>query len=166
MAVNLVFFNKNGRRKEVALDNGVTIVGRRPDCDIRIPLSHISRKHCRFVQKEDQTLVQDLGSANGTFLNSERVMEAAVAPGDKVAVGTITFTVQVDGQPSDIVPPPPPVRTKKSEEDKSSGPSSADQNHAAEPATVRENPLRGDLGAEGSPLSDFDVDEFLNEPDK
>ena len=87
MAVNLIFFSKNGRRKDIALDDGVTIIGRRPDCDIRIPLLYVSRKHCRFIRKDDQTVVQDLGSANGTFLNSERIMEAEVSAGDKVGVG-------------------------------------------------------------------------------
>ena len=102
MAVNLVFYSKNGRRKDITLDDGVTIVGRRPDCDIRIPLLYVSRKHCRFIRKEEQTVVQDLGSANGTFLNSERIMEAVVGPGDKVGVGSVTFTVQIDGEPSEI----------------------------------------------------------------
>lgn len=165
MAVNLVFFSKSGRCKHISLDGGVTIVGRRPDCDIRIPLSYVSRKHCRFIRKEDQTLVQDLGSANGTFLNSERIMEATIGPGDKVGVGSITFTVQIDGQPAEIVPPKPPANAEKNETQPMES-SSIAQANIGETATIQEESPFGGSGSNEEPLSDFDIDDFLNEPDK
>ena len=65
----------------------------------------VSRKHCRIVHQDDKTTVQDLGSANGTYLNSERVMEAVVNAGDRLIIGGIAFTVQIDGVPADIEPP-------------------------------------------------------------
>ncbi|MBN1845956.1 MAG: FHA domain-containing protein [Sedimentisphaerales bacterium] len=105
MTMNLIFFTKGGKRKNIAIDEGVTIVGRRPDCDIRIPLLYVSRKHCRIIRQEEKTIVQDLGSANGTFLNNERIMEAVIGPGDRLGVGSVMFTVQIDGQPEDVEPP-------------------------------------------------------------
>jgi pSer/pThr/pTyr-binding forkhead associated (FHA) protein len=83
----------------------VNIIGRRTDCDVRIPQIVVSRKHCRVIDQGDKIVVQDLGSANGTFVNSERVMEAVVRAGDKLGVGQIVFTVQVDGRPVEIEPP-------------------------------------------------------------
>jgi len=105
MAVNLVFFSKHGDTKKIPIKEGITILGRRPDCDVRIPVLYVSRKHCRIVRRQDKTLVQDLGSANGTFLNRERVMEAPLSAGDRIAVGPVTFTVEIDGQPGTIERP-------------------------------------------------------------
>ena len=165
MSVNLIFFSKSGRRKDIALDDGVTIVGRRPDCDIRIPLLYVSRKHCRFIRKEDQTVVQDLGSANGTFLNSERIMEAVIGPGDKVGVGSVTFTIQIDGEPSDIGQPAAPTAAGK-KADRDMEQSSPAQAGISEARATEEIPTFDGSGSHGDPLSDFDIDEILGEEDK
>jgi predicted component of type VI protein secretion system len=105
MPTSLILFSKKGNRKDVPLKSGVSIIGRRPDCDVRIPLLFVSRKHCRIIQQENKTVVQDLGSANGTFVNSERVMEAVVQAGDILSIGSVSFTIQVNGHPKDIIPP-------------------------------------------------------------
>lgn len=166
MAVNLVFYSKSGHRKDISLDDGVTIVGRRPDCDIRIPLLYVSRKHCRFIRKEDQTVVQDLGSANGTFLNSERIMEAVVGPGDKVGVGSVTFTVQIDGEPADIGQSAAPTAAgKNADRDMEQG-SLAQAEIGEAMAATEEIPSFDGSGSHEEPLSDFDIDEILGEEDK
>ena len=105
MAVTLVLFKKGDARKAIDLTQKVTLIGRRPECDVRIPLLQISRKHCQIVQDQDQTVVRDLGSSNGTFLNGERITEGVVNAGDRLSVGATTFTVQIDGQPQELVPP-------------------------------------------------------------
>ncbi len=162
MAVNLVFFSKSGRRKDIELGDGVTIVGRRPDCDIRIPLLYVSRKHCRFIRKEDQTVVQDLGSANGTFLNSERIMEAVVGPGDKVAVGSVTFTVQINGQPTEIgQSAATPAVSENADQAIKQAPVA--QAQISEAAAAEEIPSFDGTGSHEEPLSDFDIDEILGE---
>lgn len=108
MAIRLVYFNRQGRPKKIILEDGVTVIGRKSECNIRVPLPFVSRKHCRIVWDKDKTVVQDLGSANGTFLNNERVVEADLTPGDLLVVGPMTFIIQIDGEPRQIEPPPPP----------------------------------------------------------
>jgi pSer/pThr/pTyr-binding forkhead associated (FHA) protein len=49
--------------------------------------------------------VRDLGSHNGTYLNGKRIDEATVQAGDYIKIGPLTFLLQVDGQPEEIVPP-------------------------------------------------------------
>ena len=107
MQAALVIFRSDEDRRTFALAKEVTVVGRREDCDLRIPLHDVSRKHCRFVMRDDELRVEDLGSANGTHHNGQRVQEAVLAPGDTVRIGPVTFTVQIDGQPPDdqIYPP-------------------------------------------------------------
>ncbi len=104
MMVTLVTFNKSGVRKELPLDSGSTVIGRRPDADLRIPLADISRSHCEFSLNDDGAILRDLGSSNGTFVNGERIAERPLKPGDLVKIGPVTFVVRIDGQPEAISP--------------------------------------------------------------
>jgi hypothetical protein len=79
----------------------MTVIGRREDCDLRIPLGDISRKHARLVRDGDTLRLEDLGSSNGTYLNGQRVQEAALNPGDTVQIGPVVFVLQIDGYPVD-----------------------------------------------------------------
>ncbi|HYE19606.1 MAG TPA: FHA domain-containing protein [Tepidisphaeraceae bacterium] len=101
MQAVLVMFRNDGERRSFSLSREMTVIGRRQDCDLMIPLNEISRKHCRFIREGDSLRVEDLGSSNGTFCNGRRVQEAVLSPGDTVQVGPVTFVVQIDGHPTD-----------------------------------------------------------------
>lgn len=77
----------------------MTVIGRREDCDLRVPLGDVSRKHCRLVRDGEMLKIEDLGSSNGTYLNGQRVQEALLSPGDSIQVGPVVFVLQVDGEP-------------------------------------------------------------------
>src|SRR6185503_15270164 len=111
MQVVLVMFRADGERRSFSLPRTVTVIGRREDCDLRIPLGDVSRKHCRFIADNDTLKIEDLGSSNGTFHNGVRIQEAIVNPGDSVQVGPVMFVVQIDGVPADeeIQPPAAPA---------------------------------------------------------
>ncbi|WP_428940053.1 FHA domain-containing protein [Fontivita pretiosa] len=101
MQVVLAMFRSDGDRRSFSLHKDVTVIGRKEDCDLRIALGDVSRKHCRLI-KQGQTLkLEDLGSSNGTFHNGRRVQEAIIQPGDTIQVGSIAFVVQLDGLPPD-----------------------------------------------------------------
>jgi pSer/pThr/pTyr-binding forkhead associated (FHA) protein len=101
MQVVLVMFRSDGERRSFSVVRDVTVIGRREDCDLRIPLGDVSRKHCRLIKEEDSLRVEDLGSSNGTHVNGQRVQEAELHPGDTVQVGPVVFVVQIDGVPAD-----------------------------------------------------------------
>ena len=102
MDVRLVMFRVDGTRVDFRLTKPVTTIGRREACDIRIPLAEVSRKHVEVHVDEVSVRVKDAGSANGTYVNNRRVAEEKLAPGDVLIVGPVVFTVQVDGDPSEI----------------------------------------------------------------
>ena len=108
MEVVLFMFRANGATRSFPLTREVTVIGRREDCDLRIPLTEVSRKHCRVIVGAEDVRVEDLGSSNGTFHNGQRVQESVVQPGDYLQVGPVTFIFQMDGTPGEeqIVPPP------------------------------------------------------------
>ena len=94
-------FRSDGERRSFSIARDMTVIGRREDCDLRIPLGEVSRKHCRLVRDGDSLKVEDLGSSNGTFLNGQRVQEGQLSPGDSIQVGPVVFVLQVDGVPAD-----------------------------------------------------------------
>ncbi|HEV8293410.1 MAG TPA: FHA domain-containing protein [Tepidisphaeraceae bacterium] len=107
MQVVLVMFRADGERRSFSLPRTVTVIGRREDCDLRIPLGDVSRKHCRFIADNDVLKIEDLGSSNGTFHNGVRIQEAMINPGDTVQVGPVMFVVQINGVPADEEIQPP-----------------------------------------------------------
>src|ERR1700733_1859194 len=101
MQVVLVMFRNDGERRSFSVVRNMTVIGRREDCDLRIPVGDVSRKHCRLVRTDDGIRVEDLGSSNGTTVNGQRVKEAVLNPGDTVGVGPVAFIVQIDGVPDE-----------------------------------------------------------------
>ena len=109
MNVVLIMIRDNGDRRSFALTRDITLIGRREDADFRIPLTDVSRKHCRLTIDGTVLVLEDLGSSNGTLRNGAKVKECELEPGDTLQVGPVKFVVQIDGTPSldDAVPRSP-----------------------------------------------------------
>jgi pSer/pThr/pTyr-binding forkhead associated (FHA) protein len=107
MQVNLVYFRPDGERKDIPLHGSEVLIGRAEDCNLRIPLAAVSRQHCRIIVGDDEVVIEDLGSANGVYVNSERVQRQSLGAGDKVTIGQAAFVVQVDGEPKKVKRPEP-----------------------------------------------------------
>jgi len=108
MNVTLAMFKSDGTRKDFPLTGQSIMLGRAEDCDLRVPLLSVSRHHTQLALG-DQVTVKDLGSSNGTYVNNRRISEEVqLSAGDRLVIGPIVFTVQIDGQPEEIQP----VKTK------------------------------------------------------
>jgi pSer/pThr/pTyr-binding forkhead associated (FHA) protein len=101
MQVVLVMFRPDGQRRSFSVVRDMTVIGRREDCDLRIPLGDVSRKHCRLIKDGDALRVEDMGSSNGTYRNGTRVQQSELEAGDTLQVGPVVFVLQVDGVPAD-----------------------------------------------------------------
>ena len=101
MQVVLVMFRPDGQRRSFSVVRDMTVIGRREDCDLRIPLGDVSRKHCRLIKDGEALRVEDLGSSNGTYRNGNRVQQSDLTAGDTLQVGPVVFVLQVDGSPED-----------------------------------------------------------------
>jgi hypothetical protein len=73
--------------KAFQIEKEETIAGRDLANDIVISDPEVSRRHARFLMREDSVFVEDLGSTNGTFLNDERIS----SPQQLRLGGAITF---------------------------------------------------------------------------
>ena len=95
----------------LALYEGENVLGRGVEDVIEIELPTISRRHASITIGES-AMLEDLGSKNGTWHNSERVIEPALlADGDEVRLGSATFTFRLARSPksteSSEMPAPP-----------------------------------------------------------
>jgi len=68
-------------------DKDIMSIGRARDNDIVIENLAISRNHSRIRRDGDRFFLSDLNSANGTYLNGERITKAELTDGDTVSIG-------------------------------------------------------------------------------
>jgi len=69
-------------------------IGRASACDLMLPDLSVSRHHAELRRQDDEWLLVDLGSTNGTRLNGWRISgPVAVRAGDRVAFGSVSFCI-------------------------------------------------------------------------
>lgn len=78
----------------VPLTKNSMLLGRAPNCDIKVPSGSVSKEHTRIEIFDDKLIISDAGSRNGTFVNGVQVRSSKARSGDKVAVHDILFEVQ------------------------------------------------------------------------
>ena len=100
MDVALILARGRGQGRRLPVKGDLVTVGRREDCDLRIPLGDVSRKHCSILIEGDVVTVQDLGSSNGTRVNGKVVESCKLKAGDVLQIGSLLFVVQIDGDPT------------------------------------------------------------------
>lgn len=127
-------FKSDGTRRDFPLVKDRVVIGRKVNCDLRIPLTSVSRQHCELIIDDGTVSVKDLGSSNGTYHNSVRVQEANLSAGDELVVGPVVFTLIVDGQPEDIKP----IRTVVKNDSSGSHVAVAQKSAAPAPAATAE----------------------------
>jgi hypothetical protein len=76
------------------LDDELTI-GRSPGCGVPTPDDiYASTLHARLFRRNEQLWVEDLGSTNGTYVNSEKISQAMrLGKGDVLQVGSTVLEV-------------------------------------------------------------------------
>jgi pSer/pThr/pTyr-binding forkhead associated (FHA) protein/tetratricopeptide (TPR) repeat protein len=70
----LVVRHPDGKETEHALTGELTI-GRQEGCELVLTAGGVSRRHARVFVEGSQVMVEDLGSANGTYIDGERIAE-------------------------------------------------------------------------------------------
>jgi DNA-binding winged helix-turn-helix (wHTH) protein len=79
--------------EEWLLSEGPNLVGRDPECAIRIDSATLSRRHAQIVVADRHATVEDLGSKNGTQVNEQPVSQpVALKDGDEIQFGSVTLT--------------------------------------------------------------------------
>ncbi len=77
---------ESGETRELPLAEGMTItIGRLESNEICIREQHVSRQHASIAYRDGVFVITDLGSANGVFVNDQRLSEPfPLASGDQI----------------------------------------------------------------------------------
>jgi len=82
-------------------------VGRHPNNTIQLLDTVVSKEHCIVEARGVLTILRDLGSMNGTFINGERVAgERALRHGDEIRLGNTTLMFHDGVSHAQIAVPP------------------------------------------------------------
>ena len=73
------------------INGGEAVIGRGEGVAVRLRDDGISRNHARVVTVGSKVTIEDLGSSNGTYVNSQRVSVTELHDGDKIRLGSATL---------------------------------------------------------------------------
>jgi hypothetical protein len=93
----------DGVPHEVELQGRLVVVGRDPSCDLVLQDVKCSRRHAVMEAGPDGVVIRDTGSANGVFLNDQKVERAPLKAGDVLRLGDSVVTVLPDEVEGTIV---------------------------------------------------------------
>ena len=126
-----------GNRESRTLTDGTYMIGRNPSCQIRFDFPEVSERHAILTVRDGRAVVEDLHSANGTYVNGEPIDGPVVLDGGMVvqvgesmlrvcdendwAVKAAEDSVQdepavaelppdAENEEDDVPPPPDPMR--------------------------------------------------------
>lgn len=97
VAARFIVKGPNGIEKSYPMRQHVMTIGRSDECDIAVKDGSMSGRHCQVSRIGGEIKVRDVGSANGIWLNGERVEERELFDGDVLRLGQTSIRVEVAG---------------------------------------------------------------------
>jgi DNA-binding winged helix-turn-helix (wHTH) protein len=74
--------------REIPIGEGEHVIGRGPDCTVRVDTPKASRHHARIVVTGDAAVLEDLGSKHGTSVGGRAIEgRTPLRPGDEIGIG-------------------------------------------------------------------------------
>ena len=106
----LLIQQPDGSIQEMPLQAEHMVLGRAPECDIVVEGRLISRQHATISRLGTLYTLEDLGSHNGTSVNSRRITEPwTLRDGDQIELGGVGRLTFVDGDATSTRPQAPAV---------------------------------------------------------
>ncbi len=83
-----------GMRFELDATTATIALGRDSNSPVQLQDTEVSRRHAEIRHADDKFILSDVGSANGTFVNGQRIQQHELTSGDQVQVGrtVLVFT--------------------------------------------------------------------------
>jgi DNA-binding NtrC family response regulator len=83
------------------LSNKTLILGRGPECDIRVDEGFVSDRHVRITCRLDHIIVEDLDSTNHTFVKHRSVKKVKIRLDESFHIGYLEFFLK-EGNPEEL----------------------------------------------------------------
>jgi pSer/pThr/pTyr-binding forkhead associated (FHA) protein len=100
MAV-LIGMSAEVKGRSIPLDEDELTIGRNSDNKLPINNASVSGHHARIARDGDRFILKDLGSTNGTRVNTKDVKEVVLRPKDLIQVGSVELMFNSDEAASD-----------------------------------------------------------------
>jgi pSer/pThr/pTyr-binding forkhead associated (FHA) protein len=94
--------------QEITVDGHLTI-GRLPECSVQLKSSNVSRRHALLKVVNQQVVLSDLNSSNGTWLNDQKIISPTeLHDGDRLRISKTVFVFK--GAVRSVQTKPPPAQ--------------------------------------------------------
>jgi hypothetical protein len=93
---NMVIITGPSSGKKIPLLPMTMSIGREHDNNIELKDPDVGRYHARILYDRGRFVLEDLESSNGTWLNGERISEAALKNGDRIKIGETELAIDFD----------------------------------------------------------------------
>lgn len=92
---SILISEKGGSERREHYDRAELTIGRVQGNDLVLAKGNVSKRHARLLYREDQFIVNDLKSTNGTYVNGRKITQATIVrEGDKVYIGDFVLRVE------------------------------------------------------------------------
>jgi len=97
MPATIKYTNPSGQTVEVPLEGGVLTIGRDVECGLRIDDPNVSKRHAQVIRVEDDFIIRDQGSINGTYVGERKVTHHTLRDGEVIIIGRHELLFRVTG---------------------------------------------------------------------
>ena len=80
--------------RSYTLNGSKTTIGQNAGSTVVIDDKSVSEHHCEIFARNGEVIVKDLGSATGTFVDDQQIVEATLKPDQTLRVGSVEFSVE------------------------------------------------------------------------
>lgn len=98
MKVTLLVRAPKKPEKRVVVERDV-VIGRGKDCNLQVLSTDVSRRHCQIMIGESDVAIRDLGSGNGTIINSQKAkpnVDTPLTSGDIIRIGPLVIKMEFE----------------------------------------------------------------------
>ena len=85
----LEIIDLEGERKQIELGEEDVVIGRTLDCEVKLALDNVSRKHAIIAFRNEEYHIEDLGSTNGTYVNGIRIEKCILRNHDQIEIAGV-----------------------------------------------------------------------------
>jgi hypothetical protein len=97
VSANFIVKGPSGVEKAYPMRSVTVTIGRSDQCDIAVKDGSMSGRHAEITKINGEIRVKDMGSANGIWLNGERVDDVELFDGDVLRLGQTSIRIDVVG---------------------------------------------------------------------
>jgi pSer/pThr/pTyr-binding forkhead associated (FHA) protein len=79
---------------DISQSQSRVMIGRADDSELRLGGNFVSRHHALIILSDDEIIIEDLKSFNGTIVNGSKITRRKIGPGDKINIGDYELRIR------------------------------------------------------------------------